>query len=68
MKVTINKDEISASDMSGNLYKIKGILIKKPDGVDDVFYGINTSFCKACIYKGLKFEFTDNGNNEITIH
>jgi hypothetical protein len=49
MKVTILKDGLTAKDVDGNLYKVKGITLKKDDGRNEIFYENTSKFYKvAC--------------------
>jgi hypothetical protein len=49
MKVTILKDGVTAKDEEGNIYKVKGITLKKDDGRNEIFYDNESKFYKvAC--------------------
>lgn len=49
MKVTIQKDGVSAIDESGNIYKVTGIEILKGEGKPPAFYTVKDHFYKvAC--------------------
>lgn len=51
MKVTICKDEKTAVDDNGVVYKINGVLVRKEDPKPDAFYDMETSFAKVvCSY------------------
>lgn len=67
IKVKINTDEVSATDEKGNVYKINGIVIVKPDEKER-FYSIETTFCKACIYKGHEVSAKKTTENTIDIY
>lgn len=65
MRVTINQDEKTATDRSGRILKIKGLIIRKSKSESDAFYDEESSICKAVVYKGLSMEAIDLGNGEI---
>lgn len=65
MKVTINPDEKTATDVQGRVFKIKGLVIRKPQESKDAFYDQNHSLCKAIVFRGLVMEAIDIGNGDI---
>jgi len=66
MKVTINKDEKTVTDLNGNIYEIAGLLIRKPKS-KDVFYGPDSPMCKAVVFRGLEEEAIDLGNGKVNL-
>ncbi len=52
MRVTICKDEKTAVDDNGIIYKINGVSIKKDPPKSPAFYDMETSFAKCCCAYG----------------
>lgn len=69
MTVTFNKDEKTATDLSGNVYKIKGLIIRMPKEkrLEDKYYELGTKMCDAVIFSGLTCEAINLGNGQIDL-
>lgn len=67
MEVTIRRDERTAKGIDGNTYEIEGLIIRKDNG-RDAFYGIDTKFCKANIFRRFKEQaiITEPGKIRLT--
>jgi hypothetical protein len=65
INVTINKDEKTCTSDEGDLFTIGGLIIKKPNGMPDVFYGSETTLCKAIVFRGLKMSAKYHRDNRV---
>ena len=52
IEVVICTDEKTARDLSGNVWEISGLLVEKPENVEDVIYPLGSEMCNAITYKG----------------
>lgn len=67
MKVTILKGQQKAKDITGKVYEIHGIEIRKPNNAPSVFYDKEDPFYKAAAAENTESESVFLSNGKINL-